>query len=334
MRYVAQNTADRQQLLAAVNALSANGGGDCPDLGMTGIINGLGLSFPEGQLIVLTDASAKDSNRTDEAIQTAFRLGVRVHFAFSNTGGCGSGYPVYDWVVDATGGFSVFSLDDLDTLSNAIQNARVNFVAAEEPSVPFDTVGSGSGTCRAVAVSTFTENLYIAINPGTGTAEVSLQMPNGSAVFTEMTISSLLVRSFNSPATGEWLICITSGSVEIKQSQDIRFDITAEFLVQDDNTGLYFSSNMPPFTRSEVIALLFTTRLADLSTSQSHELRIVDVNGMDILTVPLLQCSRFLEGRFALPSVEFRIFFSGMDTGNNSVSVDLGAFQAGPQQGL
>ena len=94
VRYDAQNTADRQQLLADVNTLSANGGGDCPELGMAGIINALDLSFPEGQLIVLTDASAKDSNRTDEAIQTAFRLGVRVHFAFSNTGGCGSGYPV------------------------------------------------------------------------------------------------------------------------------------------------------------------------------------------------------------------------------------------------
>ena len=335
MRYDAQNTADRQQLLTAVNALSANGGGDCPELGMTGIINALDLSFPEGQLIVLTDASAKDTGRTDEAIQAAFRLGVRVHFAFSNTGGCGSGYPAYDRVVDATGGFSVFSLDDLDTLSNAIQNARVNFVAAEEPSVPSDTVGSGSGTCRAVAVSTFTENLYIAINPGAGTAEVSLQMPNGTNVFERMTISSLLIQNFNSPATGEWLVCIFSGSVEVMQSQDVRLDMAAEFLVRDDDTGLYFSSSMPPFTRSEVITVLFTSRLADLSTSQSHALRIVDVNGMDIMDIPLIQCSRFLEGRFTLPSVEFRMFFSGMDTDNNSVSIDLnaGTFPAGPQPG-
>ena len=326
MRYDAQDATSRQQLLAAVNALSANGGGDCPELGMTGIINALGLSFPEGQLIVLTDASALDTSRTGEVIDAAFQLGVRVHFAYRDANGCGAGYPFYDQVANATGGFSIYGLTNLDALSNAIQNARVNFVAADEPTV-------SSGTCMAVHVSIFAENLYIAINPGVLAAEVSLQMPNGSDVFGRMTTSTLLIQNFNSPASGEWLVCIYSGSVQVKQSQDIRFDITVEFLVQDETTGLYFSSSSPPITRSEVIALLFTTRLADLSTAQSHTLRIADENGTDLMDVPLLQCDRFLEGRFTLPSVQYRIIFSGIDNKNNSIVVDLGVFPAGPQPG-
>ena len=330
VRYDAQNTADRQQLLTAVNALYAHGGGDCPELGMTGIINALNLSFPEGQLIVLTDASALDYNRTDETIQAAFQLGVRVHFAFSHTFGCVSGYPFYDQVANETGGLSVYSLDDLSTLSNTTQDARVNFQVADDPTGA-DTTSTGD--CRAIHVSMLTENLYIAINPGAGTAEVALQMPNGTNVFERMSISSLLIRNFNSPATGEWLVCIFNGSVEVRQSQDVRFDITAEFLVQDDNTGLYFSSSMPPFTRSEVITVLFTMRLDDLSTSLTHTLKIVDVSGRDLSNVPLLQCDRFLEGRFTLPTAQYRMFFSGFDSSNNSVVVDLGIFPAGPQPG-
>ena len=328
MRYESQDATARQQLLAAVNALSANGGGDCPELGMAGIINALSLSFPEGQLILLTDASAQDSSRTSEAIQAAFQLGATVHFAFTGTTGCGSGYPFYNQVSNATGGFTVFGLENLDALSNAIQDARVNFVEADEPAV------SSAGTCRAVDVSIFAERLYIAINPGALSAEVSLQMPNGSEVFGRMSISTLLVQNFNFPASGEWLICIYSGSVEVKQSQDIRFDMAVEFLVQDDTTGMYISGSTPPFTRLEVIAILFTTRLADLSTTRLHTLRIVDVNGNDLMDVPLVLCDRFLEGRYTLPPVRYRLFFSGTDNNNNSIVVDLGAFPAGPQTGL
>ena len=328
MRYESQDATARQQLLAAVNALSASGGGDCPELGMAGIINALSLSFPEGQLILLTDASAQDSSRTSEAIQAAFQLGATVHFAFTGTAGCGSGYPFYNQVSNATGGFSVFGLENLDALSNAIQDARVNFVEADEPAV------SSAGTCRAVDVSIFAERLYIAINPGALSAEVSLQMPNGSEVFGRMSISTLLVQNFNFPASGEWLICIFSGSVEVKQSQNIRFDMAVEFLVQDETTGMYISGSTPPFTRLEVIAILFTTRLADLSTTRLHTLRIVDVNGNDLLDVPLVLCDRFLEGRYTLPSIRYRLFFSGTDNNNNSIVVDLGVFPAGPQPGL
>ena len=331
VRYDATNATSRQEFLAAVDALDANGGGDCPELGMTGIINALGLSFPEGQLIVLTDASALDSSRTDEAIQAAFMLGVKVHFAFTDEGGCGEGYPFYDRVADETDGFRVYDLTNLETLSYAVQTTRVTFNEADE-SAGFNLT-SVSG-CKAIHVSLLTENIYIAINPGALTAEVSLQMPNGTYVFGRMKISSLLVQNFTSPASGKWLVCIYSGSVDVKQSQDIRFDITAEFLVQDETTGLYISNSTPPFTCSEVTAILFTTRHADLSTSQLHTLRFVDINGTDLMDIALLQCNRFLEGRFTLPSVQYRLFFLGFDSGNNSIVSDLGVFPAGPQQGL
>ena len=81
-----------------------------------------------------------------------------------------------------------------------------------------------------------------------------------------------------------------------------------------------------------MIALFFITRLADLSTSQLQTLRIVDVNRVNVTEITLLQCDNFLEGRFTLPSVVYRLLFSGMDNGNNSIVVDLGAYEAGPQQ--
>ena len=330
MRYDAQNATSRQQLLTAVNALYAHGGGDCPELGMTGIINALGLSFPGGQLIVLTDASAKDLTRTAEAIQAAFTLGVRVHFAFSHKTGCALGYPFYDRIANETGGFSIYRLNDLDTLSNAVQSTRAAFNEADDAGSNITSVAMGG--CKAIHVSLLAENFYIAINPGTGTAEVSLQMPNGNYVFRRMLISALLIQNFTSPASGEWLVCIYNGSADVKQSQNIRFDIVAEFLVKNETTGMYLTYSKPPFTRSEVVTILFSSRHADLSTSQLHKLRLVDVNG-DLTNIPLLRCNRFLEGRFILPSVQYRLHFFGFDSDNNSIVIDLGAFPAGPQPG-
>ena len=329
-RYDAQNVTSRQQLLTAVNALHAHSGGDCPELGMTGIINALHLSFTSGQLIVLTDAASKDSNRTNEAIQLAQMLGVSVHFVYSGTSGCGSGHPYYDRVARETGGFMVYGLTDLDTLSNAIQNARVAFDDAD--ALPASILLSPGG-CSAISVPTFAASLYIAINPGASGAVVSLQMPNGSYVFEYDTISSLRIETFLSPNSGRWNVCIYSGSVDIKQSQDISFDINAEFLVQDNETGLYVTSSQPPFTRSEVIAVFFSTMLANLSTSMHHTLRISSLDGSEQEDVPLLQCEYFLEGRFTLPSVQFKLRFLGFDSNNNIFGVDLNTFSEGPPPG-
>ena len=330
-RYDAQSVPSRQQLLTAVNALHAHSGGDCPELGMTGIINALHLSFPGGQLIVLTDAASKDSHRTNEVIHLAQMLGVSVHFVYSHTSGCGSsGYPYYDRVARETGGFSVYSLTDLDTLSNAIQNARVAFDEAD--ALPTSSLLSAGG-CSAISVPMFTVNLYIAINPEASSAVVSLQMPNGSYVFENVTISSLRIETFLSPNSGRWNVCIYSGSADIKQSQDISFDINTEFLVQDNETGLYITSWKPPFTRSEVIAVFFSTRLANLSTSMHHTLRISSLNGSEQEDVPLLQCEDFLEGRFTLPSVQLKLRFLGFDSNNNSFGMDLNTFSEGPPPG-
>ena len=108
------------QLSAAVNAISAHGGGDCPELGMTGILNGLSLSSQGGSIIVLTDASAKDDYRTDEVIQAAFELGACVNFIFSRTG-CGTSFSNYRRVSQATKGSDFNDLISFNTLANQTQ---------------------------------------------------------------------------------------------------------------------------------------------------------------------------------------------------------------------
>lgn len=330
VRYDAGDALAKQRLLADVNALRAHGGADCPELGLMGILNALNVSFPNGELIVLTDASAKDSHQTDAVIQEAQTLEVRVHFVYSHKSGCGLGYPAYDRVARATGGFTVFGLTNLDTLSNAIQSARVAFRGVDGHSA---SSLLSAGECRAISVPLFTEKLRIAINPGASSVVASLRAPNGSYVIEKGVVPSLLINTFKSSVSGRWIVCVHSGSVGIKHSQDVRFDINAEFLAQDEISGLYFANSTPPFTHSEAIAILSSTRLANLSDSLLHTLRVSSINGSKLRDVPLLQCNNFLEGRFSLPSAQYRLSFLGFDSNNNSFSLELGTYSEGPEPG-
>ena len=330
-RYVASNTTEKSQLLSDVNALYAHGGGDCPELGMTGIRNALSLSEQGGQLILLTDASAKDGSLTDQVIEEANNLDVIVHFMYSHSSGCGSGYPYYDRVKDATGGFRLDDLNRFEDLAMQLQNRRVAFnsistsVNMSNISIPAESTED----CKGIPVSSLSESLSIAINPQAGLAHVSLTLPNGTESFDE-TVSSFTVKDFTSPQSGVWIVCVISGMAEIKQSQEIRFDITAEFLQRDQDTGVYFTDPVPPNTRSQITVLLFTMQQDKLSLSQDHKLKIVDETGNTIAEVALSLCESFLEGRYSLPSVRYRLFYEGFDVDNNALVVDLGSFDAGP----
>ena len=99
-----------------VNALSAHGGGDCPELAMTGMLNALNLSSVQGHIIVLTDAGPKDINLTSEVISRAAELQVTIHFSLS-TPLCSNGSDFYS-ISKATGGIVIEDLISLDALSD------------------------------------------------------------------------------------------------------------------------------------------------------------------------------------------------------------------------
>ena len=67
------------------NALRAHDGGDCPELGMTGILNTLIISLvnPVSNVIMLTNASPKDVDKKEEVIAEAIRKENSIHFSKS-----------------------------------------------------------------------------------------------------------------------------------------------------------------------------------------------------------------------------------------------------------
>lgn len=71
-------TADPEEMKAAIRSLTANGGGDCPEMAFGGMMGALGAMDSGGHLFVFTDASAKDAARAGEVASLALESGVEI----------------------------------------------------------------------------------------------------------------------------------------------------------------------------------------------------------------------------------------------------------------
>ena len=80
-------TSDAQRAIDAVNNLTATGGGDCPELGMTGLYQALLHCIPETIIYYFSDADVKDEFRRNEVMSLAKEKKVKINFIL--TGSCG-----------------------------------------------------------------------------------------------------------------------------------------------------------------------------------------------------------------------------------------------------
>ena len=108
------------------NSLTANGGGDCPELGMNGLYLALTHSLPNSDVFYFSDASAKDAHLASVVLSIALTKQCRIYFFIS--GRCSrrrkrrnlSGQDLYESLATATGGqlleFSKTNIDDIISL--------------------------------------------------------------------------------------------------------------------------------------------------------------------------------------------------------------------------
>ena len=337
-KYSATSATELAQLGTAVNVITANGGGDCPELGMVGILNGLSLSSQGGSVIVLTDASAKDASRTDEVIQAAFELGACVNFIFSREG-CGTGFSNYRRVSQATKGSNFNDLISFNTLANQTQKTGLRLCVEDTGESTFNETVNPDGTikrCKVIEVSSLSESLSFSFNPLSESAAITLSDPDRNLTFNE-TITSLEILNIpeSSFKSGSWMVCILSGEAEIRQTQNIRFDLAVEFLEFDELSEVYYTAAQPPHTREEVTVLLFSSRINDLSSSMNQTLQLINGDGIVVMEVELSLCNGYLQGKYLLPTVEYRLVFYGFDSDNKPLIIALrSTYPPGPMPGV
>lgn len=58
-----------EEIMHELNKVQVTGGGDCPEMGITAVIQALKVAKPNSYIYVFTDASPKDEKLVNEALE-------------------------------------------------------------------------------------------------------------------------------------------------------------------------------------------------------------------------------------------------------------------------
>ena len=231
-KYSAKSVTELAALKQAVNALRANGGGDCPELGMTGILNALSLANPDSNVIVLTDASPKDIQKKEEVIAKATELRNSIHF-FLSRGGCGDFTPYLD-VANKTYGIVVNQINDFEAFVKFAD--KVGRFTTELLDGGGKRKRQTSENCVNFTASAFTKSIDILFSSISAGSVITITNPEGSVdrVTSRGTIATY---SKHDPVEGDYKVCST-GTFEYSLSTTSDLDFFVEYDVNGSRTSL------------------------------------------------------------------------------------------------
>ncbi len=312
------STTDATAFKASISALGAFGGGDCPELAMTGMYNGLSLSNPSGSLFMYTDASAKDAGLAGAVIGLAKAREIKIFPMLF--GSCSPIEPGYLQLATETGGqamllfpseaASVTALADLMGRNNVVQILSVNDTYAAQKTYGFPV--DASMTRLTVSVSSIDYN----------TPAVTLIRPDGVTVqpadaSTYLTLTGGVIISIDAPMRGRWQLAVAGSPgltyVNVGGAADLSFSSfrLATFAGQPPHQGLFALDGEPGPGQSLYALASFTPGAADAAFT----LRRKDYS--QLMPLPLerdgTDPGKWF-GPLVVPTEPFLAYVTGMDS--------------------
>jgi von Willebrand factor A domain-containing protein 7 len=220
-------TDDPDVFKSAISALFASGGGDCPELSMTGMLQGLAASDDGGDLFMFTDASSKDASLAGNVSALATSKNIQIYpMVF---GSCSPLDPAYIRVASDSGGQLFFlqrfeggavtQLADLVVRPNSVNLSSFADTLAGTPKTFGVPINAGI-TTSTISIS--------------GTTAATVVRSDGSTVkasdpgTTIINLSTGVIFSSANPIPGIWNVTVNgSGNVSLIASgeSDIQFPL-------------------------------------------------------------------------------------------------------------
>jgi hypothetical protein len=313
-------TTDANVFINALNALSAHGGGDCPELSQAGMVEGLAASEEGGELFMFTDASSKDSALTGTVCSLATSKDIRIYPILF--GRCSSSIdPSYIKEADDSGG-QLFSLSSSEAGSITeladfiVRSKAVNLLLIN------DTFNGTARTYTVPVDSTMTRIIFSI----SGTTSVVVRRPTGAVVQASdpdvrlLLLSNGTIYSITNPAVGGWSVDVNgTGDVSIEVSGESSLNLSSFNFVElgggGAHQGLFPIEGLPLAGQEGTVDAVMS---GDFSTAQ-FELRNETGTVLQTLalsTVP--ETTDEFSGQVTPPNSTFRVYVTGQDsTGAN-----------------
>lgn len=226
--------------------------------------DGFDLMVPGSQIIVLTDASTKNTAIEGRVIALAKGLQVCVHFF--ETGSCSGGGPVatYMRIAQTTGGTVVNNTWEFSNFVGAHRDSCADFYDLSRRKKRSTSV---TLRCQSIKVSRFTNLLKLSIRPSvTGLSTVTVRKPSGS------TASPQVIEPYSSnrfavftelyPESGLWSVCVNSGTVQVFSKMETSLDVVVLYPKNESH-----SSGATPTTSSSPPACKFMEEIHAVGNS-------------------------------------------------------------------
>ena len=204
---------------------------------MEGIIQALQKSLPGSNVIVLTDASCKDYEKTEIVTTVAQDLNIKIHFFFSGPGCSFDNFPHYTHVQQATEGIIVDSIESFRSLSLFISGLKQEAPAPGKRSIQI--IDFSLGKCQTFNISIFTVNFKLTVNQNNEFTKI--YDPLGYNVKGQHISDNLSgYVSDEQPRNGCWTVCTVNESLIFTVTKKDLLDFAVDYY-QDG----HYSSAIP-----------------------------------------------------------------------------------------
>jgi subtilisin-like proprotein convertase family protein len=285
-------TTDPNVMTSAVNALTANAGGDCPEPVNAALLRAFGEITTGGDILMFTDARPSDPTLTFAVGSFARSSGIRLTSVFSganDTFGCPFLDSRFSTMSFDTGG-QFFSLDPSEA---GLISHLGHFLAVPNQVDLFSRIGVRSTVDQIfnVPIDSTMPRMILSVT-GTGATNIVVRRPDNSVVqpndpnVTRVAVSTGVIYSILNPAVGNWGITITGTGLGMNhvytspvayEASDAYAQSSAE---SQDNDSHGPSASLEPAPAAEPLPAMqgaeeFTIRVAGEST--------IDVSSFEFL---------------------------------------------------
>ncbi|XP_077993878.1 von Willebrand factor A domain-containing protein 7-like [Glandiceps talaboti] len=328
-----------------IDSLTATGGGDCPEMSMSGTELAVNHSIPGSDVYVFTDADAKDEYKRDDVADLALKKNIALDYLL--TGNCG-GYRAasqgqssdvkiqssdesseveesyfrrkrtlgsYEYLAEVSGGWVVQTTKS--QLSEATEIINLSFQGGQASVMILDKTGSGNVVFSSDA--TMSQIEITVLTSGVSNIPFTLADPTGSTPSDYRTVlntATELILVVETPMPGEWTLTLhDSRDWHITVNATTTVDFLYSFYTKDD-FGRILPLHCSPATGQEVTILVTVTGLEKVSTLTG--LVIEDNYGveLDTLTLSTLDSVSYTADT-VVPSEDFTLKLEGMDGDSN-----------------
>lgn len=338
------NTTDGNEMKKWLHNMTAHGGGDCPEMALTGIVNALKIANPGSCVFFFTDADAKDPEKQNEVINLINDKHIKlVSFLRGDCGGgsrrrrseftvqnptcilndnsrragrarrSSAGFDLFSKIASATGGQIVHTSSS--SLGGLLGSFVKNNMGASKLGVTsFDM----SAPTHSISVDSDLSILTVTIEGLSSATYVSLDRPDGSTQMFSGTasidkIGSTTVISVQNPPAGVWYLQKSqTGTWKVKVGGSGNIDFTYKFM--EDVHGIkYPITGSSPITGSKLLISISVTGLSP--SARVTNIILKKPNGVILTKLPVSDSSsgsnRVLYAYFDVTPEEFFVSING-----------------------